>query len=69
MNPLTQITTARDSLLAALVTVCASPKPNYNLDGQSVSWGEYFKMLSEGVKELTELMGYFDPVIVQSNII
>lgn len=38
---------------AALVTVLANPKPNYNIDGQSVSWGDYTAMLQNSIQSMT----------------
>ncbi len=44
--------TARDNFAAKLAEVSASPKPTYSIDGQSVSWTEYYKFLSEQVQSL-----------------
>ena len=69
MDLAAQLQTALDSLAAAYATACASPKPTYSIDGQSVSWGEYLKMLSEGIKATAELLGTFDPVELRSVIL
>ena len=65
----TTLNTSLDTLLTAYQTACSAPKPNYSIDGQSVSWGEYMKMLSEGIKATTELLGMFDPQEVRSVIL
>jgi hypothetical protein len=65
----TALQTALNSLVTAYQTACVAPKPNYSIDGQSVSWGEYLKMLSEGIKETAALLGTFDPVEAQSIIL
>lgn len=64
-----QLQTALESTVTALVTAAANPKPNYSIDGQSVSWGEYLKMLIDGIKAIAELLGIFDPVEHRSVIL
>jgi hypothetical protein len=51
-----------ESLVTAYADACAKPKPNYSLDGQSVSWGEYLKMLTDGIDATAKLIGTFSPV-------
>jgi hypothetical protein len=46
--------TAIDNVAAKLAEVTANPKPSYSIDGQSVSWGEYYRMLTGHLKELRE---------------
>jgi hypothetical protein len=65
----TELQTALESLVTAYKTACARPKPNYSIDGQSVSWGEYLRMLQDGIKSVAELLGTFDPVELHSHII
>jgi hypothetical protein len=61
--------TAMESLATAYVSACADPKPTYSIDGQSVSHGEYLKMLTESIKATAELLGTFDPVELRSQIL
>lgn len=35
---------------AALSTILANPKPNYDIDGQQVGWGEYQNTLNNIIK-------------------
>lgn len=63
MDIAAELQTALESLTSAYKRACASPKPNYSIDGQSVSWGEYLKMLSTAIKETAELIATFDVVI------
>lgn len=45
---------ARLALSAKIAEVLASPKPDYNLDGQSFSYSAYYTMLTAQLKELDE---------------
>lgn len=49
---LENLTTARDNLAAKLAEVSADPKPTYSIDGQSFSWVEYYKFLTDSVDAL-----------------
>jgi hypothetical protein len=69
MDVKAELTTAMESLVTALVAACANPRPSYSLDGQSVSWEAYVKMLIEGIKSFTELIALFDINITVTNII
>ena len=69
MDVAAALQTALESMVMALATAAANPKPNYSVDGQSVSWGEYIRMLQEGIKTTTELLAYFDPVEERSIIL
>lgn len=60
------LTTARDNFAAKLAEVSASPKPTYNIDGQSVSWTEYYKFLSDQVERLNVQISSGDPFEVVS---
>jgi hypothetical protein len=51
-STLQQLQTAQANLLAQLASITANPKPNYSLDGQSVSWMEYQKFLLDMQQEL-----------------
>lgn len=39
--------TALDNIAARLADVTANPKPSYSVDGESVSWTEYFNALTQ----------------------
>lgn len=47
--------------IARLKELLASPKPSYNVDGQSVSWNEYHRMLVEQIKSIDEILGADEP--------
>lgn len=44
-----QLATIKEQSLAIMVTLTESPKPTYNIDGQSVSWNAYMDMLQKKV--------------------
>jgi len=46
------ITTARDNVATLLASITANPKPNYSVDGESYSWGDYVAMLSNQLEVL-----------------
>jgi hypothetical protein len=48
--------TMLDEIDAQLLTMTASPKPTYSIDGMSVSWGDHFKTLMEARKTIRELL-------------
>lgn len=57
-----QLATIKTQTLAVIVTITANPKPSYNIDGQSISWGDYLKQLQDTVafvdKQLASLVPY-----------
>ena len=52
MTYLDDLTTARDNLAARIKDLTAQPKPNYSIDGQTVSWGDYLRQLLASQKEI-----------------
>jgi len=46
------IDTALDNIAAQLASMTANPKPNYSIDGQSVSWADYLNMLLQQQESL-----------------
>lgn len=64
-----ELQTALESLVDNFKAMCEKPKVTYSLDGQNVSWGDYFKMLSQGIEDLTKLIAMFDPVELRSNFL
>lgn len=44
-----EIQTIRTQTLALLKDVTLSPKPNYSVEGRSVSWGDYMKQLRDTI--------------------
>jgi hypothetical protein len=44
----------KENIAARLAEITASPKPSYSIDGQSVSWTEYFNSLVQQLKEINQ---------------
>lgn len=45
---------ARSNICNLLALISTNPKPTYSINGQSVQWTEYFKMLTESLKTINE---------------
>ena len=58
---LTNCLLARDQATANIVAATAAPKPDYGIDGQSVSWSAYVTAQAALVKQLNELIAMLDP--------
>ena len=52
------LATAKSALLAAIAT--GAGKPNYSIDGQSVTWGELFDRLAKINEALSAIGGPFE---------
>jgi hypothetical protein len=61
-----QIEAIRSQALAQLVELRASPKPNYKIDGQSVSWESYVRSLEATVDWCDAKLAGLDPFEVQT---
>lgn len=44
--------TAISNIAALIVEITANPKPNYSVDGQLVSWGDYLDTLTTKLASL-----------------
>ncbi len=44
-----QITLIKTQTLERIAEITAQPKPNYQIDGQTVDWGDYLKQLQQTV--------------------
>ena len=60
------LTTARDQIAANLVSMTASPKPTYSIDGESYSWGELFQLYTNQLSVLNAAIDAGDPAEVIS---
>lgn len=49
---LENLITARENLIAELARESASPKPSYNIDGQSEEWTAYRDSLIQRIEDL-----------------
>ncbi len=53
--------TARDQIAANLATITAEPKPNYSIDGQSVSWQSLVESYTQQLARLDDLIAAAEP--------
>lgn len=51
---------ARDNLVQQLALLSAKPKPNYNIDGQEILWGDYWKQLNDAMARLDEQIASYE---------
>lgn len=51
---LDQLITNYNQIQLKISEITASPKPNYDIDGQKISWGDYLKQLTEAAKALKQ---------------
>lgn len=61
-----QLATIKTQTLAIMVTLTASPKPSYNIDGQSISWTEYMDMLQKKVDWVDKQLASIAPYEIHS---
>jgi len=66
MSDATSISTIKTQTLALIVDLTENPKPSYNIDGQSISWGSYLKQLQDTVVFCNEQLANEAPVEVIS---
>jgi len=58
---LENLTTTRDNIAAQLADMSENPKPDYSKDGQSVSWAQLFKMLSDQLNTVNNQIAAAQP--------
>jgi hypothetical protein len=61
-----QLETIKSQTLAQLVSLRASPKPTYNIDGQTVSWTDYLRSLEETITWCNAQLRGTEPAEVES---
>lgn len=60
-SELENLQAARLALSARIAELYTAPKPNYSIDGISVSWNEYRKQLMDEYERLGELINQANP--------
>jgi hypothetical protein len=50
MSDATTIATIKSQTLDVIVEITVNPHPSYDIDGQSISWGEYLAQLQNTVE-------------------
>lgn len=66
MPDLEQLQTIRNQTLARIAELTASPKPSYEIDGQSVSWSEYLARLQATVDWCERKLAGRQPIEIHS---
>lgn len=61
-----QIALIKTQTLARIVEITAEPKPTYQIDGQSVEWGDYLNQLQKTIAWCNAQLAAHSPVEVQS---
>lgn len=61
MNDVTAIQSIRSLALARINDLMANPKPDYSIDGQTVSWSQHYKMLQDIVTWANKTEQQLDP--------
>ena len=56
MTYLADITTSRDRLASVLATESLDPRPNYTVDGRTVSWDTYRNSLVQQIRDLNQMV-------------
>lgn len=51
----------RENILARIAEITASPKPNYNVDGQQVSWQSYLDSLFDKLETINQQINASEP--------
>ena len=54
--------TIRDQIAANLVEMTEDPKPTYTIGDETYQWGELFKLYTDQLKSLNELIEDGEPV-------
>ena len=61
-----QIATIKTQTLARIAEITAEPKPNYDLDGQRIAWGDYLARLRATVDWCNEKLAGEQPFEIRS---
>jgi hypothetical protein len=61
-----QITVIKSQTLACIAEITAQPKPTYQIDGQSIAWGNYLLQLQQTVDWCNEKLAGARPFEMQS---
>lgn len=68
MASIDDLKTARDNVAARIKEITASPKPSYEIDGQSVDWNDYLKTLLGALKDIDEAITDRDPYFITTQV-
>ena len=65
-SDLEQLRTIQSQTLAIIAQVTADPKPDYTLDGQTVSWADYLARLRDTVDWCERKLAGHEPFEIRS---
>jgi len=58
--------TSRDNIILLIAQVTSQPKPDYDIDGQRVSWGKYLEQLQKALEGIDKQIGLIAPAQEES---
>ena len=61
MSEATTLATIKSNILARLGEITSQPKPNYNIDGQQISWQSYFDSLMANLERINLQINASEP--------
>jgi hypothetical protein len=61
--------TALANVSAKIAEITENMRPTYSIDGQSVSWAEYYAMLMKTRESIVDAINKLDPYVVISAVI
>jgi hypothetical protein len=68
-SDLENMQTALANVSAKIAEITANVKPSYSIDGQSVSWSEYYRSLMDTRKAIIDAINQAYPYIEVSQVI
>ena len=66
MSEAATLATIKANILAQLQDLSANPKPNYNIDGQQVSWQSHFDSLMLSLERINMQINSSEPYEIVS---
>lgn len=57
---------SRDNIIVLIGSLTAQPKPNYDIDGQRISWGDYLAQLQKALAGIDAQISMLDPAQEES---
>ena len=65
-SDLEQLHTIKSQSLAVIAQITATPKPTYQIDGQTVSWGDYLSKLQATIDWAEAKLAGAEPFEIRS---
>ena len=61
MTYISDLEDARDNIATLLKNMTANPKPSYSIDGQTIQWSAYFRMLTDKLETINQAISAGNP--------